>query len=115
MGIGGRSTGGTSPVVAVADHAGGNGVDATATTGNAIKGTSTSGNAVYGVSTAGYGVVAEGDTTTPAVCAFRIVPQDAAPTNAQVGDLYVSTAGKLNICTVSHTQTPTFVVVGTQS
>lgn len=112
--IGESSNGITGPVVGIADHTGGSGVTGVATTGSGVQGTATSGNAVYGVATAGYGVVAEGDTTSPAKCAFRIVPQDTLPTNALVGDLCV-VSGKLNICTVSHTTTPTFVVVGDQT
>ncbi len=121
----GRSTGGKGPVVAIGTRAaqsgvyaepgsGGSAVEGVGTTGNGVKGIGTSGVGVYGVATAGYGVVAEGDTTTPEKCAFRIVPQDTLPTNALVGDLCVI-SGKLNICTVSHTTTPTFVVVGAQT
>ncbi len=101
----GRSTGGTIPVVAIATRA----------TQTGVYGEATSGTGVHGKSATGYGVIVEGDTTTPAKCAFRLVPQDTEPTNALVGDMYVSSAGKLNICTVSHTTTPTFVVVGSQS
>lgn len=56
-----------------------------------------------------------GDTTSPAKAAFRITPQDAAPTGANVvGDMYVSTAGVLYICTVAGTP-GTWTVVGTQT
>ncbi len=46
----------------------------------------------------GYAVIAAGDVTTPVRAAFRIVPQDTAPSSAQRGDMYVDSAtGKLKI------------------
>jgi hypothetical protein len=70
---------------------------------------------VYGRSLAGYAVVAEGDTSSPAKAAFRIVPQDGAPSGPNaVGDIYCTTAGKLYICTSAGTP-GTWTVVGTQS
>lgn len=57
---------------------------------------------IAGVSPTGHGVVAQGDTTTPAKSAFRVVPQNAAPTGPnEVGDIYVTTAGVPQICTVA--------------
>jgi hypothetical protein len=55
-----------------------------------------------------------GDTTSPARAAFKLVPQDAEPTGANtVGDMYVTTAGVLKICTVAGTP-GTWVSVGAQ-
>lgn len=55
-----------------------------------------------------------GDTTAPAIAAFRLIPQDAQPTGASlVGDMYVTTAGVLRICTVAGTP-GTWVNVGAQ-
>lgn len=57
-----------------------------------------------------------GDTTSPALPAFRIVPQDTEPTGPNlVGDLYINSGdAKLYICTVAGSP-GTWVVVGTQS
>ncbi len=64
--------------------------------------------------TTGYGVIAQSDTSSPVRAALRIVPQDAEPTGAnQVGDIYVTTAGVLKICTVAGTP-GTWVSVGAQ-
>lgn len=71
-----------------------------------------SGNAMHGNSTYGHGVVAESDTSYPEKSAFRIVPQDNAPTSGEIGDIYVSTAGKLYICT---DPSPTWTLVGGQT
>lgn len=92
-----------------------------------VYGESSSGYGTWGVSSAsggagGYGlgsgsargVVAEGDTTSPARSAFRIVPQDAEPTGPNdVGDVYVTSAGVLKICTVAGSP-GTWVSVGAQ-
>jgi hypothetical protein len=93
-------------------------------TGTALVGVSNSGTAVSGVSidsfgvsgtsTNSYGVVAHSDTSSPARAALRIIPQDTQPTTGQIGDIYVTTAGVLRICTV--TGTPgTWATVGTQT
>lgn len=135
---GGRATGATDPVVGTGDHAGGSGVTGTggaagagvvgiagttgnggtftATTGTAVAGTATgtAGIGMQATSAAGYALVVSGDATSPVYAALRLVPQDTAPTNALVGDLCVI-VDELNICTVSHTTTPTWVVVGSQS
>lgn len=59
-------------------------------------------------------VYVSGDGTSPAKAAFRIGPQDAEPTGANVvGDMYVTTAGVLKICTVAGTP-GTWVSVGAQ-
>lgn len=47
------------------------------------------GDAVHGLADDGYGVVMESDTTAPKRAAGRMVPQDADPTTAQDGDIYV--------------------------
>ncbi len=59
-------------------------------TGGAISATSSgSGAAVSAVSSGtGYGLIAQADTTSPARSALRVVPQNAAPTTHQDGDLY---------------------------
>lgn len=58
--------------------------------------------------------VITGDTTSPAKAAFRITPQDAEPTGPNVvGDMYVTTAGVLKICTVAGSP-GTWVSVGAQ-
>lgn len=59
-------------------------------------------------------LIATGDSTSPVNSNFRIVPQDAEPTGANaVGDMYVTTAGVLKICTVAGTP-GTWVSVGAQ-
>ncbi len=58
--------------------------------------------------------VVTGDTTSPVKPAFRITPMDAQPSGANVvGDMYVTTAGLLKICTVAGTP-GTWVSVGAQ-
>lgn len=85
------------------------------TTGNGVQGQSTgSGFGVRGVSATGYGVIAQSDTESPAIAAFRIVPQDTQPTGPNsVGDLYMTSAGVLKACTVAGTP-GTWVSVGDQ-
>lgn len=59
-------------------------------------------------------VVVTGDTTSPARAAFSLTPQDAQPTGASVvGDMYVTTAGVLKVCTAAGTP-GTWVSVGAQ-
>jgi hypothetical protein len=73
------------------------------------------GTGVKGFSSTGYGVEAEGNTITPSKAALRIVPQPSEPTGANaVGDIYVTTAGVLKICTVAGTP-GTWVSVGSQT
>ncbi len=96
-----------------------------ATTGQGVYGTSQSSNAVYGEATtsgnggyfksaAGYGLVAEGDATSPTKAAFRIVPQDALPTGPNAaGDIAVYN-NKLYLCTAAGTP-GTWTIVGTQT
>jgi hypothetical protein len=92
-----------------------NALYADAIDGVAVVATSATAAAITATAAANYGLVVQGDTTSPAKAAFRIVPQDAQPSGPNaVGDLYVSTAGKLNICTVAGSP-GTWVVVGTQS
>jgi hypothetical protein len=63
----------------------------------------------------GYGVIAEGDATSPINSAFRIIPQDAQPSGPNsIGDIYVTTAGVLKICTIAGTP-GTWVSVGAQT
>ena len=101
--------------VAVRNYGAGGGVDASGGT-HGVKGTATVGGAdaagVKGVSsTSAYGVSAEGVSASPVRAAFRIVPQQAAPSSPQRGDLYVGNAdGKLRIYDGT-----AWVVVGTQT
>ncbi len=67
--------------------------------------------AVNAVQTAnGYPVVCNGDPTSPARGAIRLVPQNADPSVPDTGALYVTTAGVLKIYNGS-----AWVVVGTQT
>lgn len=60
----------------------------------------------------GYGVVAKADPTAPVYSALRLEPQDTEPTYGAVGDIYVTTAGVLYICT--NATGPVFTKVGAQ-
>jgi hypothetical protein len=72
------------------------------------------GIAITAVARDGYGASIESDATTPAKAALHIEPQDAEPTGPNaVGDIYVTTAGVLKICTVAGTP-GTWVSVGAQ-
>lgn len=52
--------------------------------------------------TAGRALTVTGDTSSPALAALRVTPQDAQPTGTNlIGDLYVSTAGVLWVCTAA--------------
>jgi hypothetical protein len=107
-GIGIDATGGVTNADGVRGTAGGNGVGVHGVAG----GVGFTAMGVYGYAHDGYGVCAEGDSTTPACAAFRIVPQDTQPTNGQVGDLYINSGDKkLYICTAAPA---TWVVVGSQ-
>lgn len=90
--------------------------DASAGAGTGVVGYTDTGKGVYGWALgAGYGVVAESDTTSPGRSAFRIVPQNAEPNGSNsIGDIYVTSAGVLKICTVAGTP-GTWVSVGTQT
>lgn len=120
--IHGVTANGGSPIAyaVYADNSacGGAGVYGISGTGTGVYGVCAGANntdvGVYGSSTKGYGVVAASDTTSPVTAAFRIVPQNAQPTTGQQGDLYVTTAGKLVICTVAGTP-GTWATVGTQT
>ena len=92
--IGVAGVGGTAGGVGV--HGTGDGI------GEGVLGVGDTGGAgVRGFSLVGYGLVAQGDGSSPAFAAFRIIPQDTAPTTGAIGDCYVSTAGILFICTNS--------------
>jgi hypothetical protein len=113
-GVGGDfyGTGTGSAVKATADN--GIGVQAYSAGDNAISALSDGGDAIVATSTVGYGAVISGDTTSPAIAAYRIVPQNADPTGPnQVGDMYVNTSGVLHICTVAGTP-GTWTHVGAQ-
>jgi hypothetical protein len=87
-----------------------------ATNGGGVYGEGAgTGIGVYGFGVNGYGVKAQSDTSSPVCAAFRIVPQDAAPTGPNlVGDIYVTTGGVLKICTSAGTP-GTWTTVGTQT
>jgi hypothetical protein len=111
------AAGGTYGVYGAAQGASAYGLVGDGTTSGAggVWGVSIDAYGVHGVSGGSHGVVAEGDTTSPAKAAFRIVPQDGAPSGPNaVGDIYCTTAGKLYICTSAGTP-GTWTVVGTQS
>jgi len=60
------------------------------------------------------GVRISGDATSPVLAAFGVAAQDAQPTGAHViGDMYVTSAGVLKICTAAGTP-GTWVSVGAQ-
>lgn len=64
--------------------------------------------------TSGRALTVQGDTTSPVTAAFRLVPQDTQPSGASlIGDMYVTSAGVLKICTVAGTP-GTWVSVGGQ-
>lgn len=93
----------------------GTGRAATFTGGATGGGISATGNsdqpAVNAVQTAtGYPVVCNGDTTSPARGAIRLVPQNADPSIGETGAIYVTTGGVLKIYNGS-----AWVVVGTQT
>lgn len=119
-GAGGYFTGGAtgSGVVGQGGDTSGYGGLFTANAGNGVgcygSGHGT-GAGVYGRNaSSGPGVIAEGDTSSPVKAAFRIVPQDAEPTGPNlVGDIYVTSAGVLRICTVAGSP-GTWVNVGSQ-
>ena len=72
------------------------------------------GVAITAVARGGHGASIESDTTSPVKAALHIEPQDAEPTGPNaVGNLYVTTAGVLKICTVAGTP-GTWVSVGAQ-
>lgn len=100
----------TAAVYGNSGHADAHGVFARTTSGTAAGIA-----AGYFDSTAsgGYALIASGDATTPQRAAFRVVPQDTQPAVGQVGDIYVTTAGLLKICTVAGTP-GTWVSVGAQ-
>lgn len=79
------------------------------------SGVVTANGGVAATNASGAALTVTGDTTSPVAAAFRLIPQDAEPTGPSVvGDMYVTTAGKLMICTVAGTP-GTFTIVGTQS
>ena len=57
---------------------------------------------VYASNTVGVALSVRGDTTSPLRAAMSIAPMNAQPSaDATVGDLYVSSTGVLNMCTVT--------------
>lgn len=67
------------------------------------------------VSNGGAQVLIAGVTTNPALSALRMEPQSAEPTGPNlVGDIYVTTAGVLKICTAAGSP-GTWISVGAQT
>ena len=127
VGFGGANTvgpgvegtgGGGGPGVKGTGGGGGVGVEGFGdTNNNGVEGTGDgSGDGVLGIGgSTGKGVVAQADTTSPVRSAFQVVPQDTEPTGPNaVGDIFVTTAGVMKICTVAGTP-GTFVSVGAQT
>lgn len=120
QGISAVGSGASAGVGATGGGTDGIGVDATggATNGVGVKGTGTgTGHGVWANTSAstGYALYVSGDTSSPVRAAIRVVPQDAEPTGAHlVGDMYVTTAGVLKICTSAGTP-GTWTTVGTQT
>ncbi len=139
-GVYGVAAGGGSAVKGEATGTGGSGVEGLGnTTGHGVKGTAGGsassagvlgtaagsgtigvqgdGGAGFGVNataTTGVPIVATGDTTNPpARGTIYLVPQLADPTTGAVGEMYVTSAGKLVICT--NAAGPVWTIVGTQS
>lgn len=83
-------------------------------TGNGVTAIATGGVGVQATSSGNHAVIASGDATTPAKSALYIVPQDAEPTGPNaVGNIYVTSAGVLRICTAAGSP-GTWVNVGSQ-
>ena len=62
----------------------------------------------------GYAAYLKADTTSPVHAVLHLEPQDTQPSGPNVvGDVYVTTAGVLKICTVAGTP-GTWVSVGSQ-
>jgi hypothetical protein len=106
---------GADATVAIRNYGAGLGLDTSGSSGvkgsATANGTQNAGCYGSGASASAYGVIMEGKTTSPTRSAGRIVPQSAAPTTAQMGDLYVdATTGKLLIYNGT-----AWVVVGTQT
>ncbi len=89
---------------------------ATLATYAAYFSTSAGATALYAQSTStGYGAIVESDTTSPVRAAFRMVPQNAQPSGPNlIGDMYMTTAGVVKVCTVAGTP-GTWVSVGAQT
>jgi hypothetical protein len=112
----GGGTNGSTGLVGQSIASNGNGGAFTGS-GTGYGSTSTGGATGIGaimVAAANYGATIQGDTTSPVTAALRIVPQDTQPTTCTaVGDIYVTTAGVLRICTASGTP-GTWANVGAQ-
>ncbi len=109
QGAGIVATGGSNTSAGGTFTGGGGGVGINATGNGAGVGV----NAVGGAT--GRAAVFTADTTSPVQPLMTLTPQDAQPTGANVvGDIYVTTAGVLKICTVAGTP-GTWVSVGAQA
>ena len=93
QGTGGATGAGVKGIGGATSGEGVWGVAASGSTSSGVLGTagsstdSTAGVLGDGSAVDGYGVIAKGDTTTPARAAFRLVPQDSNPSNPQNGDI----------------------------
>ncbi len=93
---------------------GATGVEGSTTAGFGLRAIATTGTGTFSSSSSSYGGIFSGSTANPPpASAFRIVPQVAEPSTGAVGDLYVTLAGLLKICTVAGTP-GTWVSVGAQ-
>ena len=105
----------TSGIAVYGQTSSGTGINGYAgTTGTGVTGYSVNGTGIYAVSEAGRAAIIEGDLTNTVLATMRIVPTSAQPTGASlIGDMYVTSAGVLKICTVAGTP-GTWVSVGAQ-
>ena len=116
----GRATGATGSTIGVYGEcasATGYGVKAVNSgSGVGLRAESTNGTAIQATAAgAGYALYIEGDITSPVNAPLKIVPANAEPTGPNaIGDMYVTAAGVLKICTVAGTP-GTWVSVGAQT
>jgi len=121
-GTGGIFSGGTTNGDGISSTAYGNGaaVYAESSTGSgyAVKALAQeTGIAIKATATDGYALYVDGDTTSPIKPLLHLTPQNSYPSGAVVvGDIYVTTAGVLKICTVAGTGAgATWTTVGVQT
>jgi hypothetical protein len=103
------STSGTALTANAQGNGGGIVGNAGGGTGYGVQGTSTSGGSGIGVhavnTSGGYAFAIQTDATSPVRGALNISTQDTAPTTCIIGDLYMTSAGKLRACTATNAWT----------
>jgi hypothetical protein len=103
------STSGTALTANAQGNGGGIVGNAGGGTGYGVQGTSTSGSSGIGVhavnTSGGYAFAIQTDATSPVRGALNISTQDTAPTTCIIGDLYMTSAGKLRACTATNAWT----------